>query len=473
MWADEVLGWTLLTDPSFRHMIHAWREGADGGGLPFYLLGRAWFRFFGSSTISFRLFSSTAFAAAFVITWKGLRHFYSGSVVAVAMYISWMCSWTILRESSEGRFYGLLLLAASAVFYTYARTITTTKVSVALLVAVFCSHAFLVSSHVLGIVYSGVFFAATIISDWRSRIRRTALYLSQVLAWLVVIPSWHAIKSTTDIGKPYFWLGPPEMKDLLLVWVLNNPLVLLFSLTLGVLIYKGRKNQTQVSDTSREVWHLIFTLLAVAPVFFISSFLLKPIFLDRYLIPTAIGLVLLIAELFARSGLLSGRYKFVPQNSKVFVGVTLIPIVLLLGVSHLKQERNPALEEALRLDKSIPVVCDSARDFEEMLTTQSGSGSNFVYILDWPTVLDPKSPRSEVTDYHLMEKWKTLGYHSGSIFQSDDFLRQTPAFYLFSAQGEQWMADKVQDRKDFSRRQIGTLYGHKHLITIWEVRRKV
>ena len=45
-WEDEMLGWMMLRDPSWHHMLQAWKLGADGGGFAFYLTGRAWFSLF-------------------------------------------------------------------------------------------------------------------------------------------------------------------------------------------------------------------------------------------------------------------------------------------------------------------------------------------------------------------------------------------------------------------------------------------
>jgi hypothetical protein len=61
---DELLGWALLQDPSWHHML---RVGADGDELSFLLTGRAWFRIFGASELSFRLYSSTCFGLAFTV----------------------------------------------------------------------------------------------------------------------------------------------------------------------------------------------------------------------------------------------------------------------------------------------------------------------------------------------------------------------------------------------------------------------
>ena len=44
--------------------------------------------------------------------------------------------------------------------------------------------------------------------------------------------------------------------------------------------------------------------------------------------------------------------------------------------------------------------------------------------------MDPVAPRLEVTQYHLMENWKKVGYFSGSIHYRDDFLAHNTHFLL-------------------------------------------
>ncbi len=72
----------LLRDPSWHHMVQAWRAGADGGDFTFYLTGRAWLRVFGASEVSFRLYSSSCFALVFTVMWIAARKFYTTGVVA-------------------------------------------------------------------------------------------------------------------------------------------------------------------------------------------------------------------------------------------------------------------------------------------------------------------------------------------------------------------------------------------------------
>jgi hypothetical protein len=251
---------------------------------------------------------------------------------------------------------------------------------------------------------------------------------------------------------------------------LNDPAVVAVVLGLLVLLYIKRRRHNLSGQTASQAWPLVVLLLSMTPLFFIVSHIVRPIFLDRYLIPTVIGLVMLTAELLTLSDAIRTNLRgSLSLSGRIFLICTPLPILILFVTAFLKPEPNSALEAVRSLDKSLPVVCDNGNDFAEMLSGQNGRGTKFVYVLDWPTALDPKSPRGDVTEYHLMEKWKQLGYHSGSISQSEDFLRQTPAFYVFNVQGEQWFANRIWGHAGYTAEKIGVFQGHKHLVTLWRV----
>ncbi len=116
-WEDEMLGWMLVHDPSWNHMVAAWKAGADGGGFLFYLLGRAWFAVFGGSNVSFRLISAVCFGLAFCVTWAAGRRFYGVGPVALGLFNTWFFSPPMVIHMAEGRFYGLLVLTTSLVMW--------------------------------------------------------------------------------------------------------------------------------------------------------------------------------------------------------------------------------------------------------------------------------------------------------------------------------------------------------------------
>ena len=116
-----MLGWLLLRDPSWSHMVHAWNIGADGGGFSFYILGRAWFHLFGDSRLAFRLFSSTCFGLAFVVLWVALRRLYPTWIVALATSNTVFFSPPLTMHFLEGRFYGLLVLSTALALWLALR----------------------------------------------------------------------------------------------------------------------------------------------------------------------------------------------------------------------------------------------------------------------------------------------------------------------------------------------------------------
>jgi hypothetical protein len=85
-----------------------------------------------------------------------------------------------------------------------------------------------------------------------------------------------------------------------------------------------------------------------------------------------------------------------------------------------------------RLPRGIPVVCEDAFAFTELVSLQHGSGVLYTFLLDWKTAISADAPPVEVTQYHLMENWKNHGFFSGSIRDREAFLRQTPEFYTLS-----------------------------------------
>lgn len=78
LWSDEILGWMLVPDPSWRHMLYAWRHGADGGGIVFYLMARDWLLAFGESTTAFRLFSAAGIWCGLVFTYLIVPDIFGG-----------------------------------------------------------------------------------------------------------------------------------------------------------------------------------------------------------------------------------------------------------------------------------------------------------------------------------------------------------------------------------------------------------
>ncbi len=451
-WEDEMLGWMLLRDPSWHHMLFAYNRGADGGGFSFYLLGRGWLQLFGSSELSFRLFSSTCFGLAFGATWAAARRFYGPGVVAFALFNTWFFSPPFVAHMAEGRFYGLLILAVSlAVSLTLVLAREAGPTQRWSYPAMFLVHALLTTSHLLGGLFSAFLLAALVFLDGWERRPRPLLYLSGAAAWLLLIPERANILASARVGKPWFWTKAPRSIDVVSVYTgSSKEIALVLFLLLCAAIFAALHRQGAAPGVLRRAWDERRPVYVVmAAIFLLGLAVLLEglfgtwLFNDRYLLPITVAVAYLTAELaqLSMENLpIRGSLQRLASTRSMRLGAALAFTAALLfwDFRHLArfspspEDYTPAL--TAKLPKGIPVVCEDAFTFTELLGRQHASGVRYLYLLDWGRTVSPAAPRLEVTQYHLMENWQAVGYFSGSIKPIDVFLRETSKFFVIHAE---------------------------------------
>jgi hypothetical protein len=486
-WMDEVLGWMLGADPSLHHMILAWSQGADGGGISFYLLERLWFLLFGASDASYRLFSALGFTAGFGLTWIAARQLFSAALVAPAMVLTWLFSTTFNFELSLARFYGLFVAAAALTVLAYVRALRRQEAPIALILLTFAAHLLLVSTHVLGVLYSGATLAALMVVDGCRKWPRPTLYLSIAAAWGILLPSLPAIRATTQVGKPYFWIGKPYLQALLRVgYAWSLPLLvagLACLLAIAVRLAWRRHHGADLRprfalprEHRETAWLLAAWLTIVGALFCYSRFGGSSVFLPRYFLPMLVPVTLGFSELLGWAWP-SLRAPGAPPKP---VWILLAGLFVLLGAADAQSlaskraasSRGWVEQLEAALPAGVPVVFESAHDFAEIM---HGRGSNapprYRFLLDWQDALDATSPHLDVTDYHLMRYWKNVGYFSGEIEEAKDFLRAMPEFLVVHDGSQRWLQHRILAHPGFTARQIGVARKGAAVETLWLVRR--
>lgn len=445
LWEDELLGWMLLRDPSWPHMIAAWKMGADGGGFGFYLTARAWFHLFGPSEISLRMYSATCLGLAFVVVWAAARRYYRFGIVAFAMFNTWFFSPPIVIHMAEGRFYGLLLLSATlVVWFTVGAAQRPERTAFWLYPLAFLCHALLTTSHLLGAVYSFFLLSALILIDWFSGRMRPALYLCGAAAWLLLIPERAAIIASAHVGKPHFWTVRPTLFNFLGPYTaFSGEVAAVLALLAVALVLTLRRASSNWRDTlkaafrrRRPVWIVTLALLLVPLAYVVEGLFGPSLFVNRYLLPVTLAQIFLTAEAVT----LIDWPRFVPLalRNRPWVrpaAAALFTAAVLLWIfGHVRlfvippKNYTDALNQLL--PKGIPVVCEDAWTFSEVLAREHDKGVEYTYVLDWPESISPDAPLLEVTQYHLMENWRNAGYFSGSIMDRDTFLKNNSRFLI-------------------------------------------
>ena len=448
-WEDEMLGWMLLHDPHWHHMIRAWKLGADGGGFSFYLTGRAWFFLFGSSEVSFRMYSAACFAAAFAVVWTVVRRFYSPGPAAFALYNTFFFSPPLVLHMAEGRFYGLLMLSTALAVWVATLPPTSPRIGPrALLGLTFLVHALLITSHLLGIVYSLSLVVAMVAIDWSDHQLRPQLYLAAVASWFLLLPERAAIFASADVGKPFFWTTQPTLRRFIGAYSAFSAeiAVVLFGLALavGFTLWSDRRATTErfrsAYKARRPIYVVTLVLLLVPLAFLFEGFFGPSLFISRYLLPVSIAQVTLTAEAATlipwttlTPSLLHNGASWC-RSVRAFAITSFVAALLLWVFSYLRPLAigQPNYTDALSamLPKGIPVLCEDAWSFTEIIGRQHASGVQYTYLLDWPQSLSPSAPRLEVTQYHLMHNWREAGYFSSSIVNRETFLQNHRQFLV-------------------------------------------
>lgn len=451
-WEDEMLGWMLLRDPSWHHMLFAYRHGADGGGFSFYLLGRLWFGLFGPSELAFRLFSSTCFGLAFSATWAAARRYYGVGVVTFALFNTWFFSPPFVAHMAEGRFYGLLVLAVSlAIWLTLALAEATGPTPPSFYLATFLTHGLLTSTHLLGVVFSVFLLGTTVALDRQGGRSRPWLYLAGATSWLLLIPERANILATARVGRPWFWTSAPRWDEVLGVYTGSSKeialvLGVLFLVAMTLFLRAGGTRRTLLRAAwkrRRPVHGVLAAMFLLGVAVWVEGDFGTWLFNNRYLLPLTVAVAYLTAEgsqvcldLWAPERRILRGLKGV--GGRAVAGVAFAAALVFWDFKHLARF-SPSPEDytaalTAKLPHGIPVICEDAFSFTELLGRQHASGVRYMYLLDWPQTIGPSAPRVEVTQYHLMENWRNVGYFSGSIEPLADFLRHTSEFLVVHAE---------------------------------------
>ena len=471
-WEDEMLGWMLLHDPSWHHLVTAWKMGADGGGFAFYLLGRGWFMLFGASDVSFRLFSASCFALGFCFTWLAARRYYKVTPVAIALFTTWFLCPPMVMHMVEGRFYGLLVCATSLAAWVSIEACERSRKPLWLYVAAFAVNGLLTTTHTLGIMYSGFLLAAVVIVDRTRRRFHPLFYACVAASWLLLWPEREAIIASANVGKPWFWTYPPDLIRFAGAFCgFSNAIAFVLFLLIAILIYTSRKQpgslarQLRVSyNERRPVYFLAGSLFCIPLLLGIQAHVGgTSLFINRYLLPVNIGLAFVLAEivLLIRWDLVRNIPWFTRLDLKPREAVAAFGLALLLwNVIHVQPLSLGAIDYSdgltAVLPRGIPIVLPDAWAFTELIGRQHDSGVQYTYMLDWENSIARSTPRLEVTQYHLMENWKKAGYFSGSIHYRDEFLQSHRRFVVLK---------RVADATDRNGIVIGNQLVRRFLVT--------
>jgi hypothetical protein len=488
-WTDEVFTWRELSDPSLWHLYNAVQHGADGGMPLFYTTAWLWAKAFGTAVLSLRMYSCVAMCAALLVTWRTLRRFYGTWATAIGVLTFWGTSGLVLDENAEARFYGLFLLTVALTLNIYTRLIVQPAPKLRLLVLSLFSQSALVLSHILGVIYGGLILLGLILSDAARRRFRPRVYLFHAAGWLALLVWLPSIRASMAVGKPHGWIGKPQLKYLFPAYlfapfeqwflllerhsgdarwkmvhhVVEIPMLIALAVILLLGLRKLLAAEQRTSPDPGSALLLAGYLLLSAPlILFVLSYLITPIFLARYMLPSGIGLAIVLAD-FA-----DARGSDSPASSRlVWAGVATFLAILPMLSSLVMPPLSSSWQylDVQQLDHTVPaniaVVTDWADDFAKLMRYSNNPHSQYYFLLDWPAAL--AGPKPAVTSYHLLASNRDVGYYSRSIQDSNAFLCSHSDFLVLDthligqdADGPTWFDQRIRNEPEFAWSNLGS-----------------
>ena len=468
-WNDEIMTLRMISDPSYLHMISSIVDGVDSSPPLYHTLARLWTRLFGAGFDSLRAFSAAGFCAAAIVFWRTLRHAYSVRATAASMAAVLCTSQLILTQLAEARYYGLLMAMVAVALWLYARTSADELPSRRLVLATGLAHCALVYTHIFGVLYSGALFAAMLSSDVRRRRPRWSLYLSVLAAWMTFAFWIPASLNHADMGKPRPWLPKPHLFEVLGSYSFASVLLVPALLAIAAMVsVEGFLPRAPGKSRGRAAAHLRADLVmaGIALVLlpfgaYVLSHVMHPIFMPRYVLPTALGVMLLLCNLVDSAlGNTSGLYLVESARTRFATTLWAVFFCVLVGypvyfATRVPQRPPPGGDlPALGL-RGMPVVVEQQVPFME-LRHLSPDSTAFFYILDEEVALDPANAIPAAGEYKLMLRWRRAGYVT-NLVESPEILCRESRFAVLHGDGYKWFEQRVVSDSAFDVRKLGTL----------------
>jgi hypothetical protein len=429
-WGDEIMGALTLGQPTWSGVLKFWHAGIDSSGIWYYVFVRPWVALFGIGELSLRLFSAVGIALSAAIIWITARRFYSILPVAASVAFVYSSTSALRWQLSNGRTYGVFMAASALVLYLIFRgeDESNRRPSLLFLLASFAAYTLLAGSHILGALYVGGFLGIQLLLDLAARRFRPTLYLAALCSFAVVLFSRVNLQATAALGKPSFWTLRPALRYLVQFTIVTDPRVHLVLFALLLLAFFSFRFRPQ----RMTVYVVLVGFLGLNLLMFEISRHATSIYVDRYLMPFAFALTLLMCEAFTQ--LREADLRFPTLRSALPVAVLLLALwnARHPDIYHVPPLPYPDYTTGLlqSLPPGLPVVDTDAASFVELhYYHPDGLGHALLYPTDWPIALDPANTGG-VSGFHEMDNFKAVGIYADSIQPADQILSQNRDFIV-------------------------------------------
>lgn len=458
-WNDELYSYYLLSDQFFAHMLSAFHNRINNAPPLYFVAEWLWAKGLGASELSLRLFSSLGVCAALTAIWVALRKVYGFWAATIGVATVFCVSGTILNQNAEARMYGLFLAVCS---FGILLPLVAGKLAIfsrRLFLLNLIIHIAIVQTHLFGLFYSASIVIALAIRDRCFRTFQLKYYLSIVAAWLTLIFYIPSFLAQADAGNPRSWLPIPSLRELIGSLALSQSnlirMIQCLAFIVGLLFLhqvSSGLHSKRLEKNSPSLQSKVFLIglscafLAVPILTWCVSRTVKPIFYDRYVIPSLIVWSILLAHLisfvtaFKFSNDKLNNYHFLKSISLKWGQIALLVAIIALLVHPVfyamsfPREQVPGANDNRYGNEQLSIVVQDSHDFTQRLY-YSAHRDRYAFILDWQSAVDRRSGLFGPQEYkHLITLKHVYPQISGqTVVESQAFLNTHPRFLVLDS----------------------------------------
>jgi hypothetical protein len=449
-WNDELYSYYLLSDPSFRHMWGAFNDSINDSPPLYFAIGWLWAALFGSGETSLRLFSSLAMSFALVIQWRVLCKAFGNWASMLGLGLAFTAV-PIIQQNATARPYGLFLACTALCVAALARNDRQPVSSKSYFINA-AAFTLLVQSHLLGPIYAAVLIAAQVITDARSGRLRPRLYFAMaagVATFALYLPIFF---NQAQNGIPRAWIPPAFLQDLPEFYASIAPVGLRllgssefarllwigFAIAGGVVTFwSSRQEWPEARGYQQHLLTIAWALLLVPIGVWLASWAIKPFFVNRYMMPSVIGLAILYSATCAEflKPMLSSANQRVRFWASVAAGTAtvLIGYTLLVWAYSITSDPIPGSEDNQYGYDTLPIVVPHSHDYLQR-RQYSPNSDRYYFLLDWAAAVDPASGDFAPQEYKELSALKReYPKRFTTILDQSEFLSSHPKFLVLKS----------------------------------------
>jgi hypothetical protein len=450
-WNDELFSYYMTAEPSFARMIAAFNDKLNNTPFLYFFLGWNWDKIFGSSELSLRLFSSLGICTALIAVWATVRRSFNAWPTIIGVLIIFCTSSVILIQNAEARMYGLFLALVAVACFLYDYLTRNPKAAASIILINIILQACIIHTHLYGFFYSGAILFSIVVVDRIYKTFRPLLYVSFAIAWATIVFYLPTFFIQADAGKPRTWIPKPDFRDLIDIYNISTNsffsrfICVLFFAILAIIYLNARRINTRTilhTIKKHELSNIVLSasFLLVPLAIWAISLTVKPIFYNRYLIPSSIGWVLLFAFICSR---MKVHAPIVVGSSYKKRGMLLLLTMLIIAYpiyNAVQFERAgfpgnyDMSPDLVKKYADLPRVVPFSSAFHQRMY-YSAHKNKYFYILDWESAINKYSGNFLPQEYKHMEAWKRRfpEVFDKNVLTSDEFLQQYDRFIVLDA----------------------------------------